>query len=135
MSHNWTVMLLILLSLLQPAPDPRLRAVWDGPVAVISWTQPSGIGQTCLYRYYGAQWPAAVCWHDLRAGPMRIKLPGTLTHPAYTPADGDRFVLEFNGSTVASATLGEVRVYRAYLPLIDKRAAPRHVVRLAAIRG
>jgi hypothetical protein len=128
------IRIVLLLALLwQPAPD--LHATWQGDSAVISWQQPHGIGLTCLYRYYGATWPAAVCYHDLPAGPMRVELPGALLHPAYKPVNGDRYVLEFNGVAMASATLGEAVVYRSYLPLTLTRAVPRDVVRLAVIRG
>lgn len=93
--------------------------------AVISWEQPAGVHQTCLRRVYGATWPAGICWHDLPAGPFSAELPGDLEHPAYRPAHGDRYILEFDGIDVGSALLGEAVVYETYLALTMKQTAQR----------
>ena len=122
--------LLLLLALIAP----NLHATWAGPgSAVITWQQPPGVRQTCLYRYYGARWPAAICWHDLKPGAQTVTIPGTLTHPAYQVAEGDRFVLEFGGVPVGSATLGEARVYRVWVPLARGGPAPTRRVYLPAL--
>ena len=91
--------------------------------AVVSWEQPAGIPLTCLRIYHaGATWPAGVCYDNLPAGPMRVDLPGALTHPAYRPQLGDRIVLAFGMDDVGSTTLGESAIYRVYLPGIRKDA-------------
>lgn len=92
--------------------------------AVISWEQPPGVHQTCLRRVYGATWPAGRCWHDLSPGPFSVELPGELSHPAYVPANGDRYILSFEGVDVGRATLGESIIYHTYLSLITQQTAP-----------
>lgn len=118
-----------------------MTAYWNTSTsAIVSWEQPAGIGQTCLLRYYGAEWPAGICWHDLPAGPMSVELPGQLTHPAYQPAHGDRYELRYNGEVVGVATLGESVVYETYLALVMWTAPPEppeppsYTIYLAAIR-
>jgi len=118
--------LLMLLLLFLPSAARReesvqMTATWIPSGAVVSWQQPPGVRETCLYRYYGATWPAAICWRDLPAGTQMIELPGTLTHPAYTPADGDRYDLHFEGAVAAQATLGEVKMWRVYLGGVQKQ--------------
>lgn len=91
--------------------------------AVVSWEQPAGAAATCIRIYHaGATWPAGVCYRDLPAGPMKVDLPGALTHPAYRPQLGDRIVLAFGMDDVGSTTLGESAIYRVYLPGIRKDA-------------
>ena len=103
--------------------------------AVVSWQQPAGIPITCLRIYHaGATWPAGVCYHDLPAGPMRVDLPGTLTHPAYRPQISDRIVLAFGMDDVGEARLGESAVYDLYMPLVAKQnTAPMDAVYLPHI--
>lgn len=124
--------LLLFLALIQPG----LAAHWDGPGAVITWQQPAGVRMTCLYRFYGVAWPAAICWRDLPAGEMQVELPGALTHPAYVPAEGDHFELRFENVIAGSATLGEATVWRIALPLVqfDTRPPDRRI-RLPMVRA
>jgi hypothetical protein len=114
-----------LFLLLQPPPPVLLSATFvTSSGAVVSWQQPAEMehGITCLVRYYGAEWPAGICWNDLPAGPMTVTLPGIYLKPFYSPASGDRYELHFNGARVGSATLGEAAVYRAYVPLTQQSA-------------
>lgn len=117
--------MLLATTLAKSTPDPRLTATWvTQGRAVITWQQPADFhGTTCLLREYGAEWPAGICWRDLPSGPTTIELPGALTHPAYRPADGDRYVLSFDGVDMGIATLGEARVYRVYLGLVQQQRA------------
>jgi len=94
--------------------------VWTTSGANVSWQQPPGVRETCLYRYYGAIWPSAICWRNLPEGEMHVELPGALSHPAYAPRDGDRYELHFDGAVVAQAMLGEARVYRVYLGVVRR---------------
>lgn len=104
-----------------------LHATFDtSTTAVVSWEQPPNISHTCLHRYYGAEYPAAICWRDLPAGPMRVDLPGIYDRRFYWPAHGDRYVLSFDGVDVGTTTLGEVpSVYTTYLPGIMTNAPPQ----------
>lgn len=91
--------------------------------AAITWQQPEGVRITCLRIYHaGAEYPAGICYDNLPAGPMRVDLPGALTHPAYRPAWGDRIVLAFGLDDVGRAVLGEAAVYTLYMPLARKDA-------------
>ena len=102
--------------------------------AAITWDQPPGIGHTCLHRYYGAAWPAAICWRDLPEGPTRVDLPGIYDKRFYWPAHGDVYVLSHEGIEVARTTLGEVpSTYYAYLPSMTKQSAPLNMVRLPVV--
>lgn len=122
---NWAIALLLTLS-----------ARWDGPGAVVSWQQPAGVHTTCLYRYYGAEWPAAICWNDLPAGPQSVALPGELQHLAYVAALGDRYELRFEDVIVGDVVLGEATVFRVHLPIVQSGAAPPdRRVRLPIVRG
>lgn len=133
MLHNWA--LLLFLALIQTAP-PDLSARWDDPgVATVQWTQPAGVGMTCLYRQYGAEWPAGICWRDLSAGEQTVELPGMLADVAYLPDQGDRYELRFENIIVGSVVLGEATVYRLSLPLVQNDARPPdRRVRLPLIR-
>lgn len=122
--------LLILLLLLAPCiaraePLVPLGATFTSSTsAAITWQQPpdpEGLTVTCIVREYGVEWPAGICFNDLPAGPQRLDLPGALTHPAYRPAAGDRYLLQINGVTVGSATLGEAEVHTLYLALVAKQ--------------
>jgi hypothetical protein len=119
---------LLLALFFQPAPPPvPLSATFvTSTSAVVSWQQPAEMehGITCLVRYYGAEWPAGICWNDLAAGPVSVALPGIYLRPFYQPAIGDRYELHFNGARVGSATLGEAFVYTTYLPLTQQSAPP-----------
>lgn len=118
--------ILIILTLIQPVPSVLISATFNTSTsAIVSWQQPAEMahGITCLVRYYGAEWPAGICWNDLAAGPVSVTLPGIYTHPAYRPAHGDRYEVQFNGARVGSAVLGEAFVYQLYLPL-TKQSAP-----------
>lgn len=120
------ILLFLALLLWQPPPPVDVSATFTSSTsAVISWEQPPGVHQTCLRRVYGATWPAGICWRDLEAGPMSVELPGELTHPAYQPADGDVYILEFDGVDVGSAVLGKSVVYETYLALTMKQTAQR----------
>lgn len=123
----------LLLLFLQPPPPVLLSATFTSSTsATVSWQQPpdpEGLTITCLVREYGATWPAGICYNDLPAGPMRVNLPGALTHPAYRPSFGDRYLLQINGTTVGSATLGEATVQTVYLGLI-RNDAPEQVRRV-----
>jgi hypothetical protein len=118
--------LLLLALLIQPSPVLLQATFVTSSSAVVSWQQPAEMehGITCLVRYYGAEWPAGICWNDLAAGPMSVALPGIYLRPFYSPALGDRYELHFNGARVGSATLGEAFVYTTYLPLAHQSAPP-----------
>lgn len=118
-----------LLTLQPPTPILVGATFTSSTSAAITWQQPGGVGLTCLHRYYGAEWPSAVCYNDLPEGPARVDLPGALG-PFYRPAYGDRYVLSFEGVPVGQATLGEAAIYTLYMPLAQKRTAPQSVVRL-----
>lgn len=113
-----------------------LHATFDtSTTAAITWQQPPGIPLTCLRIYHaGAEYPAGICYPDLPAGPVRVDLPGALTHPAYRPQFGDRIVLAFGMDDVGSAVLGEAAVYTTYLALVRAgRAPPLRMVYLPRI--
>lgn len=137
--------LLILILLLAPCvaraelPAILLGATFTSSTsAAVTWQQPPdapGLTVTCLVREYGAVWPAGICYNDLPAGPVRVELPGQLTHPAYRPAYGDRYLLQINGATVGQATLGEAEVYTYYLaPITVQRSAPQRLTYLPALQ-
>jgi hypothetical protein len=133
-----TNLIAILFLFFQPPPPVLLSASFTSSTsAVVSWQQPAEMehGITCLVRYYGAEWPAGICWNDLAAGPVSIALPGIYLKPFYVPANGDRYELHFNGARVGSATLGEAFVYTTYLPLTQQSAPPAQRVWMAAIRA
>jgi hypothetical protein len=119
------VVLAFLSALLWQPPAPVLISATfiTSTSAVVSWEQPAGIPLTCIRIYHaGAQYPAGVCYDNLPAGPMRVDLPGALTHPAYRPQFGDRIVLAFGMDDVGQTTLGESAVYEVYLPLMAKQS-------------
>jgi hypothetical protein len=120
------ILLLLALLFFQPAPILISATFTSSTSAVVSWQQPAEMehGITCLVRYYGAEWPAGICWNDLAAGPVSVALPGIYLRPFYQPAMGDRYELHFNGARVGSATLGEAFVYTTYLPLTQQSAPP-----------
>ena len=129
--------LLLALALLQPPPPVPLSATFvTSTSAIVSWEQPAGVPISCLRIYHvGAEWPAGICWNDLEAGPMRVDLPGELTHPAYRPEVGDRLVLAFGMQDVGQATLGEAAVYTTYLPGIQKSTPEMRVLYLPVVDG
>lgn len=114
-----------LLAILLLAQQILIGATFtSSTTAAITWQQPPGIPLTCLRIYHiGAEYPAGICYPDLPPGPVRVDLPGALTHPAYRPAWGDRIVLAFGMDDVGSAVLGEAAVYTLYMPLAMKSAA------------
>jgi hypothetical protein len=118
-----------------PAPVLMGATFTSSTSAAVSWQQPANVRMTCLLRYYGAEYPAGICWENLDAGPQKVTLPGELTHPAYRPAFGDRYELRFEDVPVGSATLGEATVYTLYVPLLSKQNAPEpHLTYLPALQ-
>lgn len=101
-----------------------LIVAWSSSGAVVTWQQPAGVRQTCLLRYYGAEWPAGVCWRDLPEGEQVVELPGIYHPNFYSPLNGDRYVVEMDGQRVGEAVLGEARIYHTYLALVAKQNAP-----------
>lgn len=122
----------------QPPVPVFVQATFTSSTSAAVWWQqppdPPGLTHTCLVREYGTTWPAGICWNDLEAGPMRVDLPGALTDPAYRPAFGDRYLLQINGETIGSATLGETEVHTLYLALVRHDIAPQHLTYLPALR-
>lgn len=122
-----SIVLLLLLALASTsaaAEQLNLRATFvSSTTAAITWDQPPDIPMTCLLRYYGAAWPAGICWENLPAGATRVDLPGIYSHPAYRPAWGDRYELRFGDTLVASTYLGEAHIYQQYLALLRRDTA------------
>lgn len=109
-------MLTILLALLlQSAPPPPLTAQWQRPhVARLSWTQPAGVRNTCIFRgVVETQSILIGCWADLPAGATGLSLGGK------GPMDGnlkpqprDIFILDQDGAVSTAQLRGVV-----YLPV------------------
>jgi len=99
---------LLLLALLQPAPDPGLTAVWARPgVARIVWQQPAGVHLICISRNA----TLIRCWTDLPAETYVMVLgnKGPLD-AAFRPHSGDVFVLQQDGQTWRAPLRGVVRL-------------------------
>jgi hypothetical protein len=99
-------LLIILLLLIQPAPDPRLRAWWDGNGrATIEWTQQT---RGCLSVQHATNERAFLSCYE-KPGSYRIELGhvGPLSGDL-RPAAGDVYTLQTGGQKYSAPLRGRL---------------------------